>query len=186
MIAALLDQRTVSASAPPLAYARLRLPLTGVDGPRGALFLDRDGVVNEDVGYLHRPEDVTIRPGIAATIADARRQGMDVVIVTNQSGVGRGYYGWADFERVQDTVERQLRDECSDAFVSMVCACPFHRDAKPPYDVDGHPWRKPNPGMILFAASILDIDLSRSIMIGNERSDELAAQAAGVEYRHAN
>lgn len=186
MIADLPDQRDVSASAPPLAYARLHVPLAGVEGLRGALFLDRDGVINEDIRYLHRPEDVIIRAGIAATIADARREKMETIIVTNQSGVGRGYYGWSDFGRVQDTIERRLRDECSDALISMVCACPFHRDAKPPYDVDDHPWRKPNPGMILFAASILNIDFGRSIMIGNERSDEQAAQAAGIEYRHAS
>lgn len=171
--------------APPiLSYARLIRPLPfGV--ARRALFLDRDGVINEDIGYLHRIEDLVICPGIANRIGQARRDGWETVIVTNQSGVGRGYYTWNVFEALQEEIGKRLLLEDPQAEIGMVCACPFHPNAVPPYDVADHPWRKPNPGMILFAASLLAIDLENSLMIGDSSSDETAARRAGVPFKYA-
>lgn len=166
-------------------YARRIAPLAPQDAPRGALFLDRDGVINEDIGYLHKAEDLVIRPGIATRIGDARRAGLETVIVTNQSGIARGYYDWAAFEALHTVIHARLLAEDADAQIGMLCACPFHGDGKPPHDVADHPWRKPNPGMLTFAAAVLGLTLAKSTMIGDAKSDEEAAQRCGVAFDYA-
>ena len=170
---------------PQLTYARVVSPLPKHFRPRSALFLDRDGVINEDTGYLRRIEDLVIRRGIAQRIGAARRQGQETVIVTNQSGIGRGYFGWDAFEALQDEICLRLKAEDPEAAISMVCACPFHPDAVAPFNVNDHPWRKPNPGMILFAAAVLAIDLESSIMIGDCETDEAAARKASLRFEYA-
>lgn len=148
-------------------------------GARGgpALFLDRDGVIVEEVNYLHRVGDVHLTRGAAELIAEANRLGIATVMVTNQAGVGRGYYGWDDFHSVQEEIHRRLADE--DAHVDAVYACGYHVQAKPPLDAE-HPWRKPNPGMLLAAQADLGIDLARSWIVGDRASDLAAGQAAGI------
>ncbi len=145
---------------------------------RPVLFLDRDGVIVEEVTYLHRPGDVCLIDGVASLIAHAVQSGAGVVVVTNQSGVGRGLYGWADLAAVEDEIARRLAED--DAAVQAVFACPFHTDARPPYDTDDHPARKPNPGMLLMAAALLDLDLARSWIIGDRATDLMAASRAGL------
>lgn len=129
---------------------------------RPALFLDRDGVVIEEDGFVHRPEDVRLIPGAAALIATANGLGLPVVLVTNQAGIGRGYYGWADFQATQEKVLADLAAE--GAALDMVLACPFHAEAEPPYRHPAHPCRKPHPGMILRAAERLGLDLGKSVV----------------------
>ena len=172
-------------ACPPGAYARLASVQPASAQPRPALFLDRDGVLNEDSGYVHRIEDLVLRPGMAARIGQARRDGWETVVVTNQSGIGRGYYGWAEFEAFQAELGRLLLAQDPDSAISLVCACPFHEQALPPYDVPDHPWRKPNPGMLVFAAEALGLVLARSLMIGDAVSDEQAARRAGVAFEYA-
>lgn len=145
---------------------------------RPVLFLDRDGVIVEEVTYLHRPDDVRLIDGVARLITAAEQSGAGVVVVTNQSGVGRGLYGWPDLAAVEDEVARQLGD--AGAAVQAVFACPFHADARPPYDAADHPARKPNPGMLLMAAELLGLDLARSWIIGDRATDILAASRAGL------
>ena len=145
---------------------------------RPVLFLDRDGVIVEEVTYLHRPGDVRLIDGVARLIAAAGQAGAGVVVVTNQSGVGRGLYGWSDLAAVEDEVARQLAD--ADAAVQAVFACPFHADARPPFDIADHPARKPNPGMLLMAADMLGADLARSWIIGDRVTDVIAASRAGL------
>ncbi len=147
-------------------------------GHRPALFLDRDGVIVDEVHYLHRPEDASLVPGIAELISTANAKSIPVVVVSNQSGIGRGMYGWDDFIAVQREIDRLLA--ARGAVLDAVFACPFHRDAEPPYDVDDHPDRKPNPGMLLRAARLLDIDLARSWFVGDTVVDIEAAAAAGL------
>ncbi len=146
--------------------------------PRPALFLDRDGVVIEDVNYLHRPEHVRLIPGAGAALAEMARRGWRLVLITNQSGIGRGYYGWDDFRAVQARLAGKLADE--GAKLDAVLACPYHAEAKPPYDRPDHLWRKPAPGMILTAAGQLPLDLARSWMVGDKASDAEAGRAAGL------
>lgn len=147
-------------------------------GRRPALFLDRDGVIVEEVDYLHRADDVRLIDGAAETIRACNQTHRPVVIVTNQSGVGRGYYGWEDFAAVQAHLLALL--DAAGARVDMVLACAYHADALPPYDVPDHPWRKPNPGMLLAAADALDIDLARSWIVGDTAGDLMAGAAAGL------
>lgn len=149
---------------------------TGAQGAP-ALFLDRDGVIVEEVNYLHRIEDVRLTTGAADKIAAINRLGVAVVMVTNQAGVGRGYYGWDDFRAVQDEIHRRLA--AAGAHVDAVYACGYHRQAKPPLDAD-HAWRKPNPGMLLAAASDLGVDLARSWIVGDRAADLEAGRAAGL------
>ena len=142
-----------------------------------ALFLDRDGVVVVETHYLHEVEKTTLIPGAAQTIAQANQRGLHVVLVTNQSGVGRGYYGWEEFRLVQDKIKADLAS--FGAHVDAVCACPYHPEAEAPYDRE-HPDRKPNPGMLLKAAAALDIALAPSWIVGDLPTDMGAGRSAGL------
>lgn len=146
--------------------------------PVPALFLDRDGVLIEEKNYVSDPKDVCILPGIPELIRGARNLGLAVVVITNQAGIGRGYFGWAEFMEVEKRIS-QLLDERATR-VDAVLACPFHRDATGPYRRENHPWRKPNPGMLLEAARALNLDLGLSLMVGDKASDQQAALSAGL------
>jgi D-glycero-D-manno-heptose 1,7-bisphosphate phosphatase len=143
---------------------------------RGALFLDRDGVIVADTHYLHRVEDVQMIAGAAAAIARCNAVGIRVVVVTNQAGIGRGYYKWDDFHAVQAALADQLRS--ADAHFDAVFACAYHAEGRGPLRLANHPWRKPNPGMILEAASRMNINMARSWIVG-DRAHDLAAGQAG-------
>lgn len=143
-----------------------------------ALFLDRDGVVVEEVDYLHRVEDIAIFPAAAAVISAANANAVAVVLVTNQAGIGRGYYGWAEFRAVQEAIELAVASE--GARFDAVYACPHHRDGRGAFAHPDHPARKPNPGMLLRAAAALEIDMSRSWLVGDRAVDIEAARRAGL------
>ena len=147
---------------------------------RPCLFLDRDGVVVEEVNYLSDPRDVRLLVGVRDLIRAAVDRGWIVGLVTNQAGVGRGYYDWTQFEAVQAEVARQL-DMGEEPF-DFIAACGAHPEAV--HDVlriTDHAWRKPAPGMLCHAVQALDIDVSRSVMIGDQITDLRAGLAAGVE-----
>jgi D-glycero-D-manno-heptose 1,7-bisphosphate phosphatase len=144
--------------------------------PRPALFLDRDGVIVDSVRYLHQAEDVALIPGAAETIARANQRGVLVVLVTNQAGIGRGYYGWDAFENVQRVLMEGLHDR--GAHLDGVFACPHHAEGVGIYRRADHPARKPRPGMLLKAAETLGIDLRRSWIVGDTASDLEAGRAA--------
>jgi D-glycero-D-manno-heptose 1,7-bisphosphate phosphatase len=156
-----------------------RQMLTRVPGTalRPALFLDRDGVVVDEVHYLHKVADMKLSPGAADVIRRANAHDVPVVIVTNQAGIGRGKYGWAEFAAVQDAMLDELAD--AGAFVNAVLACPHHADGVAPYDVANHPARKPNPGMLLAAAEMLPIGFEGSWIVGDRAGDIDAAKRAG-------
>ena len=143
---------------------------------RGALFLDRDGVIVADTHYLHRVEDVRIIAGAAAAIARCNSLGVRVVVVTNQAGIGRGYYSWDDFHAVQGALSAELA--ASGAHLDAVLACAYHAEGIGLFRVANHPWRKPNPGMIMEAASRMNINMARSWIVG-DRAHDLAAGQAG-------
>lgn len=152
----------------------LRRPAPG----RAALFLDRDGAVVEETGYLCRVDDIVVIPGAARIISTANRHGIPVVMVTNQSGIGRGYYSWAEFKSVQDAIVASLAIE--GANIDAVYACPHHPEAKGDLAHPDHPARKPNPGMLLQAASALALDLKSSWLVGDKADDVEAAKRAGI------
>lgn len=153
--------------------------IMSMPGPgRAALFLDRDGVLIEEGHYLCRADDVRLIPGAAGVISAANGLGVPVVIVTNQGGIGRGFYGWDDFAAVQERMLDELA--AAGARVDGVYASPFHPEGVAPYDQADHPARKPNPGMMLMAADRLELDLARSWIIGDHASDLKAAKRAGL------
>lgn len=148
---------------------------------RPAAFLDRDGVINLDHGYVYRREDFSFVPGVLDAAADLARAGLALVVVTNQSGIGRGRYAEADFLRLTGWMREQFA--AAGAPLAGVYFCPHHpTDAQGEYRRDCD-CRKPAPGLLLQAARELDLDLARSIMFGDRHSDLQAAAAAGVPRR---
>ncbi len=145
---------------------------------RPALFLDRDGVVVEEVGYLSRPADVVLESRAAETIGAFNRIGAAVVLVTNQSGVGRGYFDWMAFEAVQAEIARRLAS--AGAHLDAVFACGYHERGLGALAVADHPWRKRARGMFLAAGEQVGVDLSRSIIVGDRAQDLAAGRAAGL------
>jgi len=152
----------------------LRRPPPG----RPALFLDRDGTIVEDSGYLCRIDDIAVIPRAAMVIAAANHWNVPVVLVTNQAGIGRGYYSWTDFKFVQDAIVAALAAE--DARIDAIYACAHHPQAEGFLAHPDHPARKPNPGMLLQAAADLALNLNLSWLIGDKASDIEAAKRAGI------
>ncbi|MCL1907945.1 MAG: HAD family hydrolase [Holophagaceae bacterium] len=144
---------------------------------RPAIFIDRDGTLNLEVGYLHRPEDVIITPGAAGWIACLNKKNIPSIVITNQSGIGRGSFCWNDYYAVTKKIDELLAKE--NALLDDQYACPFHKDGIGKYRHPNHPDRKPNPGMLLKAAKKHCIDLERSWMIGDKEIDLEAARNAG-------
>lgn len=156
----------------------VRVPGGATASPRAALFLDRDGVIVEDPGYLCRPADTILIPGAAEVIGRANRRGIPVIEVTNQAGIGLGYYGWDQFLEVEDALAVELAR--AGAAINAVFACPFHPDGIVPWAHPAHPARKPRPGMLLAAKRFLNVDLGSSWMVGDKQGDLLAAHNAGL------
>lgn len=125
----------------------------------------------EDPGYVSHPDQVRLIPGIAAALKRFREAGCALVVVTNQSGIGRGLYSWDDYDSVAARLVELLAAE-GVAF-DAVLAC-----AHAPEEPCG--WRKPAPGMIREAARLLALDLGRSLLVGDKLSDLEAAAAAGL------
>ncbi len=147
--------------------------------PRPALFLDRDGVINVDRGYVSRREDFEWLPGIFDVARIAQGLGFALVVVTNQSGIGRGYYTEQEFKTL--TAFMCERFVAEGVPLDGVYYCPFHPDSEQAkYRHPDHPWRKPRPGMILAARDELRLDLARSALVGDRVSDVEAGASAGV------
>ncbi|MGA8611984.1 MAG: HAD-IIIA family hydrolase [Xanthobacteraceae bacterium] len=147
-------------------------------GQRPALFLDRDGVIIADTAYLGRAEDLRMIDGVAPVIARCNALGIPVVVVTNQSGIARGYYDWDGFRAVQAALSAALA--AAGAHLDAVLACAYHAEGSPPLRVAAHPWRKPNPGMIVAAGDGMNLNLSRSWIVGDKADDLAAGAAAGL------
>ncbi len=145
-----------------------------------AIFFDRDGVLNVDTGYLFRIEDFDWIKGAPEAIAWAAGRGYRTIVITNQSGIGRGYYTEDDMHRLHRWMNEDLRQRAGctiDAFYHA----PWHPDASlPAYRQDDHPDRKPNPGMILRAIRDFDLAPEECLMIGDRESDMEAARRSGV------
>jgi len=140
------------------------------------LLLDRDGTIIELFEHLHRPQDVSLLPGAARVIGLANEQGLPVGVVTNQSGIARHLFGWAEFDYVSDEIERQLWAEGS--WLDGVSACPFHPGFTPDWGSEHAHWRKPGGGMLELVGSALEMDLAASWMMGDNITDIAAARAA--------
>lgn len=144
---------------------------------KSAVFVDRDGTINEESGYLFRKEDCRFIPGSIEAIAQLSRDGFLVVVVTNQSGIARGYYNEADLEQLHRYMSCEIA--AAGGKVAGWYHCPHHPDY--PADAAQCDCRKPLPGMLHRAASELGIDLASSWMIGDKIADIKAGIAAGCQ-----
>ena len=145
---------------------------------RGAVFFDRDGVLNRDVGYAHRPEQIEWIPGVAEAVAAVNASGRLAFVVTNQSGVARGLYDEADVE----ALHRWMADELAaqGARIDAFAYCPHHPQGTVAAYARACDCRKPAPGMLDALILEYDVDRARSFLVGDNPTDLAAATAAGV------
>ena len=145
-----------------------------------ALFLDRDGVINVDRGYVWQITDFEFVPGIFDLCATAQQLGFAPIVVTNQAGIGRGYYTEADFVRLTTWMLERFRER--DIHIRRVYHCPYHpTDGIGDYKRESDD-RKPNPGMLLRARADFALDLSQSVLVGDKATDVEAGRRAGVAF----
>ena len=149
-------------------------------GTRRVLFLDRDGVVNANHGYVHRAEDTEWVPGIFDLGRRALALGFELIVVTNQAGIARGLYTEEVFRRYTRWVHEQFEREQAPLLATY--HCPHHPEAGKGAYLMACQCRKPAPGMLLRAGADWDVDLPASLLVGDQPSDVQAAQAAGVGH----
>jgi D-glycero-D-manno-heptose 1,7-bisphosphate phosphatase len=142
------------------------------------LFLDRDGVVNVEVGYLSKAEEVVFVEGIFSLCRTAQRLGYRLMVVTNQAGIARGYYSEAAFEELMVWMRGELRREGIE--LDAVYFCPFHPEHGIGEYKREHEDRKPGTGMLRRGAKEFGLELSACVMVGDRCSDIAAANAAGL------
>lgn len=142
-----------------------------------AVFLDRDGTINHDPGYIKNPDDVKILPGVSEGIRKLKEHfGFKMIVISNQAGIAKGLMTLQDVENVNAKIVDLLKEE--GALLDAIYFCPFHPDHN---SDEESKCRKPSPEMILQAAKEHDIDLSKSYMIGDRHSDIECAINAGVK-----
>jgi len=147
--------------------------------PDKAIFLDRDDTIIEDSGYISRAEQVKLIPAAAAALVELRKMGYKLIVVTNQSGLARGFFTEQTLTQVHEKLKLLLSEQ--NAYLDRIYYCPYLADgvvAKYRKDSD---WRKPKPGMLLAASKEMKIDLKNSWMIGNDYKDITAGKSAGCK-----
>jgi D-glycero-D-manno-heptose 1,7-bisphosphate phosphatase len=152
---------------------RRRLLSDPFPSQRPALFLDRDGVLIEDKHHIRDPGEVELCSGAQLLLQQANQRNWPVVVITNQSGIERGYFDWESYERVNDRILELLG-------VSAPLAAIYANGHGPQASTTS--WRKPNPAMLLAAADDLNIDLNRSILVGDRFSDIKAGASACLPW----
>jgi D-glycero-D-manno-heptose 1,7-bisphosphate phosphatase len=153
--------------------------MSAVIRKRGGVIFDRDGTLNHDDGYTHRPEDLKWIDGAIEAVKLVNDLGLAAIVATNQSGVGRGYFDEAAVHLFHRAMEADLAR--SGARIDAFYHCPYLEDATvPAYRMADPPDRKPNPGMLLRAMADFDLDPARSLMIGDHERDVEAARRAGI------
>ena len=147
--------------------------------PRPGAFLDRDGVINVDHGYIGRSADFELIGGAAEAISLLNRSGYLVFVVSNQSGIARGYFAEADLLEVNEYMRMLLGER--GAHIDDIRYCPYHPDANIARYRASHPWRKPSPGMILDLLEHWEVDINSSFLIGDSLRDLAAAESVGID-----
>ena len=143
-------------------------------------YLDRDGVINYgSENYINSVEELVLFPEIGQSIGKLRREGFRICVVTNQSPIGRELWTHENLAEIHDHLSESLLEQDSDAFLDLILYSPYA------------PWegswaRKPNPGMLLEQAFLRNIDLQKSLMIGDSENDEGAAKNAGCQFLHVD
>jgi D-glycero-D-manno-heptose 1,7-bisphosphate phosphatase len=141
-----------------------------------AVFLDRDGTINEEMGYINHLDRFVLLPGAAAAVRSINASGLKAVVVTNQSGAARGYFPLAFIDRVHEEMRRLLSEE--GAFLDGIYTCPH--GPRPGNVEAGCDCRKPRPGLLLRAARDLNLDLAGSYVVGDRFQDVEMARRAGA------
>lgn len=147
-----------------------------------AIFLDRDGVLNYDFGYVGSVERVTFMDGVFDAIANLQSMNFDLFVVTNQAGVARGYYSESDVKNIHSYMNSKFNEK--NIFINGYLHCPHHVDAVINQYSKTCPWRKPNPGMIEAVLGLHKHIREECLMIGDRQSDLMAAKSAGVKGLH--
>ena len=145
---------------------------------RPAVFLDRDGTMNEQMGYINHIDRFVLLPGVVAAIRRLNMAGLAVVVVTNQSGLARGYFPQELLDRVHARMEQEL--EAGGAWLDGVYVCPHHPEARYEQYRQRCECRKPRTGLIDRAVRELNLDRERSFLVGDRWSDLVCAARAGV------
>ncbi|MBD2099887.1 HAD-IIIA family hydrolase [Leptolyngbya sp. FACHB-261] len=148
---------------------------------RVAVFLDRDGVLNEEAGYLYHLEDLRLMPGVAQAVRRLNEQGLFCCLVSNQSGPARGYYPASHVDALHSRLHQLLKQEAG-AWLDAEYYCPYLSPPEGGVEPDfayWSTWRKPNTGMLVAAAWNHDLDLERSFMVGDKATDIDLAHNAG-------
>ena len=138
-----------------------------------ALFLDRDGIINHDLGHVHEIDKFKFIEGIFELCRFFQEREFQIIVITNQAGIAKSYYGQKEFSIITQYMLDEFKKE--NVLISKVYYCPHHEDFTGPCEC-----RKPEPGMILEAAKEFKIDLSKSILIGDRLSDITAGKNAGI------
>jgi D,D-heptose 1,7-bisphosphate phosphatase len=161
----------------PQDYARAQIEIPRLLH-RPALFLDRDGVINVDHGYVGSRERFEWMPGACEAIRSATDAGWHVFIITNQSGVARGHYDEAAVNALHGWMIDEVRG--AGGTIDDIRYCPFHPDGEVPAYRHNSDWRKPAPGMLLDLMRAWELDAARCVFIGDQETDMVAAAAAGI------
>ncbi len=158
------------------------MPLSPARTRRPAAFLDRDGVLNEDIGYLHKVKDFRWMPGAREAVSLLNKAGYWVFVITNQAGVARGYYEERDIAVLHDWIKGELAD--FGARIDAFAYCPHHPDGAVVAYRRACRCRKPGPGMIEDLTAAWPVDMSRSFVVGDKLSDLEAGEAMGLSGYH--
>lgn len=145
---------------------------------RQVLFLDRDGVINVDVGYLSNPEQLEFIPGAIDAMKEAQKRGYDIIVVTNQSGVARGFYTEQEVVALHEEMSRRL--EAQGVTILAYYYCPHHPEGKVEAYTKTCECRKPSPGMLRKAIEEWNVDVDGSFLVGDKPSDVQAAESIGM------
>ncbi|MCU7496520.1 MAG: HAD family hydrolase, partial [Ignavibacteria bacterium] len=141
-----------------------------------AVFFDRDGTLNLDPGYLGEAEQVVLLPGVAEALLRLKKEGFRIVVISNQSGIARGYFTAKEVDAVNRRINELLKE--SGVTVDAFYYCPYHPDFNTPEECR---CRKPSPQLVFMAARDFDIDLGRSYFVGDMISDVECGINAGVK-----
>lgn len=145
---------------------------------RRALFIDRDGTLSEEMGYINHPSRLRLLPRSGAAIRRLNEAGIAAVVATNQAGIARGYFSQDVLDAVHEALVEQLKAE--GAHLDGIYVCVHHpTEGVAPYRADCQ-CRKPRPGLLVSAATDLDLDLARSVVVGDKASDLAVARAVGA------